>query len=122
MDRRGGFEKQTTEKSYQLGKARDAWRETMLDVRLDGEAFALPYSHLSLIKCEGERALTLSFSTHLVKIEGERLRPIYEALIDHGVRYVVVAEPRQRDHTPSSEPIITAIDLIPLNQGNEGSF
>ncbi len=122
MERRGGFEKQTTEKSYQLGKARDAWRETMLDVRLDGEAFALPYAHLSLIKYEGERALTLSFSTHLVKIEGERLRPIYEALLDHSVRYVVVAEPRQRDHTSSSEPFITAIDLIPLTQGNDGSF
>ena len=122
MDRRGSFEKQTNEKSYQLGKARDAWRETMLDVRLDGEAFALPYAHLSLIKCEGECALTLSFSTHLVKIEGERLRPIYEALLDHSVRYVVAAEARQRNHAPSSEPIITAIDLIPLTQGGEGSL
>ncbi len=99
MDRRGSFEKNTSnEKTYQLGKARDAWRETMLDVRLDGEAFALPYAHLSLIKCEGERALTLSFSTHLVKIEGERLRPLYEALMDHNVRYVVLRRTRQRDH------------------------
>ena len=61
MERRGTFEKTTgSEKTYQLGKARDAWRETMLDVRLDGEAFALPYAHLSLIKCEEERSLSLT--------------------------------------------------------------
>ena len=116
MERRNGFEKNTTEKTYQLGKTRDAWRETMLDVRLDGEAFALPYAHLSLIKCEGERALTLSFSTHLVKIEGERLRPLYEALIDHNVRFVVAAGPCQGGPAPSGEPVITAIDLVPLGQ------
>ena len=118
MDRRGSFEKTTSEKTYQLGKARDAWRETMLDVRLDGEAFALPYAHLSLIKCEDERALTLSFSTHLVKIQGEHLRPLYEALIDHNVRYVVAAGTRSRESGTSTDPVITSIDLVPLNQGN----
>jgi hypothetical protein len=120
MERRGILERTTPEKTFQLGKARDAWRETMLDVRLDGEAFALPYAHLSLIKCDGDRMLTLSFSTHLLKIEGERLRPLYEALIDHNVRYVTAAAPRQRDASTSSEPIITGIDLVPLNQGDGG--
>ena len=121
MERRGSFEKTTaSEKTYQVGKTRDVWRETMLDVRLDGEAFALPYTHLSLIKCEGDRTLTLSFSTHLVKIEGERLRPLYEALMDHSVRYVTAAEPRQRNANASSEPVITDIDLVPLNQGDSG--
>ena len=119
MERRGSFEKNpSSEKTYQLGKARDVWRETMLDVRLDGEAFALPYAHLGLIKCEGDRALTLAFNTHLVKIEGERLRPLYEALMDHNVRYVIAAAPRPRDANASSEPIITGIDLVPLNQGD----
>lgn len=120
MDRRGSFEKSTSEKTYQLGKARDAWRETMLDVRLDGEAFALPYAHLSLIKCEGEKALILSFTTHLVKIEGERLRPLYEALIDHNVRYVAVAGTRPPEAGTSSEPVITSLNLLPLNQGDGG--
>ncbi len=120
MERRGSFERSTSEKTYQLGKARDAWRETMLDVRLDGEAFALPYAHLSLIKCEGERALTLSFATHLVKIEGERLRPLYEAMIDHNVRYVVAAAAHPREAGASSEPVITSIDLVPLNQNDAG--
>ena len=121
MERRGTFEKITgSEKTYQLGKARDAWRETMLDVRLDGEAFALPYAHLSLIKCEDERSLSLTFSTHLVKIEGEKLRPLYEALIDHNVRYVCAAETRPREAGTSSEPVITSIDLVPLNQGDAG--
>ena len=120
MERRGSFEKSTSEKTYQLGKARDAWRETMLDVRLDGEAFAFPYAHLSLFKCESDKVLTLSFTTHLVKIEGERLRPLYEALIDHNVRYVAAAETRPREAGTSTEPIITALDLVPLNQGDGG--
>ena len=120
MERRGSFEKSPSEKTYQLGKARDAWRETMLDVRLDGEAFALPYAHLSLIKCEGERSVILTFSTHLVKIEGERLRPLYEALIDHTVRYVAAAGTRPRDGGTPSEPIISSIDFVPLNQGDGG--
>lgn len=119
MERRSTFEKTTIEKTFQLAKARDAWRETMLDVRLDGEAFALPYAHLSLIKCEEERSLTLTFSTHLVKIEGEKLRPLYEALIDHNVRFVC-AGTRPRDAGASTEPIITAIDLVPLGQGDGG--
>ena len=121
MERRGTFEKTTgREKTYQLGKARDAWRETMLDVRLDGEAFALPYAHLSLIKCEEEHSLSLTFSTHLVKIEGEKLRPLYEALIDHNVRYVAAAETRSREAGTSSEPVIISIDLVLLNQGDAG--
>ena len=91
----------------------------MLDVRLNGERFALPYAHLSFIKYEGERALILSFSTHLVKIEGERLRPLYEGLIDHNVRFVVAAGPRQGDPAPSGEPVITAIDLVPLGQTDD---
>ena len=121
MERRGSFERNTSsEKTYQLGKARDAWRETMLDVRLEGEAFALPYAHLGLIKCEGERSLTLSFNTHLVKIEGERLRPLYEAFMDHNVRFVASGPSRPRDAGASSEPVITAIDLVPLAQGDGG--
>lgn len=118
MDRRGSFEKNTSEKTYLLGKARDSWRETMLDVRLEGEAFALPYAHLSLIKLEGEGALTLSFSTHLVKIEGERLRPLYEALLDHTVRHVIAASAPTRDRVPATEPVITSIDLVPLGQAD----
>lgn len=118
MERRGGFERNTNEKTYQLGKARDAWRETMLDVRLEGEAFALPYAHLSLIKCEGERMLTLTFNTHLVKIEGQRLRALYEALIDHNVRFVAAAAPRQQVPSPSGEPLITSIDLVSLGQAD----
>ena len=84
----------------------------------EGEAFALPYSHLSLIKLEGEGALTLSFSTHLVKIEGERLRPLYEALLDHTVRHVIAASAPTRDRVPATEPLIASIDLVPLGQGD----
>ena len=121
MERRSGLEKPVGEKCFQIGKARDAWRETMLDVRLEGEAFALPYAHLSLIKFEGDRALTLSFGTHMVKIEGERLRPLYDALMDHAVRFMTAATaapPRERSQ--GSDPLITSIDLVPLNQANDG--
>ena len=121
MERRGSFERTTSEKTYQLGKARDPWRETMLDVRLIGESFALPYAHLNLIKCEGEKVLTLSFATHLVKIEGRKLRPLYEALIDHNVRYVAAAERHQTGSEHSGEPVIMAIDLVPFGQA-EGSM
>ena len=120
MERRSGLEKPVGEKCFQLGKARDAWRETMLDVRLNGEAFALPYAHLSLVKLEGESALTLSFSTHLVKIEGERLRPLYDALLDHAVRHVIAASAQTRERVPANEPLITSLDIVPLGQADPG--
>ncbi len=118
MERRNGTERNVSEKCFHIGKARDSWRETMLDVRLDGEAFALPYTHLGLIKCAGDNALTLSFSTHLVKIEGQHLRPLYEALLDHTVRYVTVPAAPSRERGQAAEPVITAIDLVPLGQSD----
>ncbi len=126
MERRTGFEKPAQEKNaaekcFQLGKSRDVWREPMLDVRLDGEAFALPYAHLNHLKLEGERALTLSFNGHLVKIEGERLRALYDALMDQSVRFVTAANGAQaRGQGTSSEPSITSIDLVPVGQNETG--
>ena len=92
MERRSGFERITNEKSagekcFQIGRAREVWRETMLDVRLEDEAFALPYAHLNFIKCNGDSAVTLSFTSHLVKIQGQRLRPTRMRVISeaHGL-------------------------------------
>lgn len=115
MDRKFSTGKASPEKCYEAGKPRDAWRELMLDVRVEnGNAFALPYSHLNFIKLEAE-ALTLSFSTHLVTIEGKHLRPLYEALSEHSVRYVTVVTANQ-DHPLENESIITGIDVAALGQ------
>ena len=125
MERRTGSEKPAQEKHaaqkcYQVGKSREVWRETMLDVRLEGESFALPYAHLNHIKLDGERVLILTFSSHLVKIEGERLRPLYEALTDHAVRFVTAAGGEKAGGPePSSDPRISSIDLIPLGQHDD---
>lgn len=125
MERRTGCEKPTQEKHaaqkcFQLGKSREVWREVMLDVRLEGESFALPYAHLSHIKLDGERALSMVFSSHLVKIEGERLRPLYDALTDQAVRFVAVASGGQAGGSePSSDPRISSIDLVPLGQHDD---
>lgn len=121
MERRTGFEKPAHEKCFQLGKSREVWREPMLDVRLEGEAFALPYGHLNHLKLDGESALILSFSSHLVKIQGERLRPLYDALMDQAVRFVMAGNHGQaRGQAPSSEPWISSIDLVPLGQHETG--
>jgi hypothetical protein len=120
MERRSGFEKSTGEKCFQLGRARDIWRETMLNVRLEGEAFALPYAHLNFIKCVGEHSLTLSFSSHLVKIRGQRLLFLYEALMEHSVRFVAVMATQQPDTTQNTEAVITSIDLVPVGQADGG--
>ncbi len=122
MERRTGCEKPPQEKHaaqkcFQVGKSREVWREAMLDVRLEGESFALPYAHLNHIKLDGERAVILSFSSHLVKIEGVRLRALYDALTDQAVRFVTVAAGGQAGGLePSSDPRISSIDLIPLGQ------
>jgi hypothetical protein len=92
----------------------------MLDVRLEGEAFALPYAHLNLIKRVGEDFLTLSFSSHLVKIQGLRLRPLYEALMEHSVRFVAIMATQQPDTTQNTEAVITSIDLVPIGQADGG--
>src|SRR5437763_1505679 len=119
MDRRIGPGKINSEKCFQLGKPRDTWREPMLDVRLaEGEAFALPYAHLSFIKLESPKSLMLTFSSHLVKIEGDNLWPLYEALTEHAVRFVV-ASTGSATKEPN-EPTITAIELVPLGSGDGG--
>lgn len=126
MERRTGFEraahgKNAGEKCFQLGKSRDLWRESMLDVRLEGEAFALPYAHLNHIKLDGESTLILSFSSHLVKIQGERLRPLYEAFMEQTVRFVKVVKDGGQTHeqAPSGDPWISSLDLVPLGQHEE---
>ena len=122
MERRTGSEKpaqqkHAAQKCFQLGKSREIWREVMLDVRLEGESFALPYAHLNHIKLDGERALILSFSSHLVKIEGDRLRSLYDALTDQAVRFVAAASGGPAGGPePSSDPRISSIDLVPLGQ------
>ena len=125
MERRNGFERMTNEKSagekcFQIGRARDVWRETMLDVRLEDEAFALPYAHLNFIKCNGDSAVTLSFTSHLVKIQGQRLRPLYDALLEHAVRFVAVVTTTPPDQTPSAETVISSIDFVPVGQADGG--
>lgn len=118
MDRKFSTGKPAAEKCYQLGKARDIWRELMLDVRAaDGGAFAFPYSHLSFIKLEAN-AITLSFSTHIVTIEGENLRPLYEALSDHSVRYVTAIS-AGHDRAVESESVISGINVVALGQGGD---
>ena len=125
MERRSGFERITNEKSagekcFQIGRARDVWRETMLDVRLEDEAFALPYAHLNFIKCSGDSAVTLSFTSHLVKIQGQRLRPLYDALLEHAIRFVAVVATSPHDQTPSAEAVISSIDFVPVGQADGG--
>ena len=62
----------------------------------------------------------LSFSSHLVKIEGERLRPLYDALTDHAVRFVTAASGEKAGGPePSSDPGISSIDLVPLGQHDD---
>ena len=119
MDRRAGLGKSNGEKCFQLGKPRETWREPMLAVRLsEGEAFALPYAHLSFIKLESPKSLLLTFSSHLVKIEGDHLWPLYEALAEHTVRFVAACI----GSTPKepNEPTISNIELVPLGNGDGG--
>ena len=40
--------------------------------------------------------------------------------MDHNVRFVAAAPARQREASATTEPIITGIDLVPLNQGDGG--
>lgn len=90
----------------------------MLDVRTENDsAFALPYSHLNFIKLE-TKAITLAFSSHLVTIEGERLRPLYEALSEHSVRHIAVIQSDQ-DRTAQNELSITSIDVVAVGQGED---
>lgn len=127
MERKIGAVKVTAERCFGLGKPRETWREVMLDVRVgDGEAFALPYAHLNGLKLGGENVLVLTFSSHLVRIEGDYLRPLYEALTEHAVRFVVAngtAIPTPlASASAAREPTIARIELIPLQGGGEGEI
>ena len=92
----------------------------MLSVQFEEEAIALPYAHLNFIKSERDEAITLSFGSHLVKIQGQRLRPLYSALLEHTVRIVAALGVSSHEQTSSEETVITSIDLVPLGQADGG--
>ena len=72
-----------TRPSYKINHARVV---AMLDIRATGRnAVALPYSYLEMVQYNPSVALVLTFATCEVRIEGHRLSPIYEDLVQHAV-------------------------------------
>lgn len=61
----------------------------MLDLRLrTGDHTALPYAYLDAINFDASGTLNLSFGARTVTVEGRNLRPIFEQLLTHSIRFL----------------------------------
>ncbi len=78
-----------------------------------GEALALPYSDLEMVQFNPFTALALTFATCEVRIERQRLFPVYEALIQHVVTYIQENDVKY-EKTNDKLPLIERIEIKPL--------
>jgi hypothetical protein len=87
----------------------------MLDIRATaGEAVALPYSYLELVQFNPSVALVLTFATCEVRIEGQRLFPVYEAIVQHVVAYIQENDAKY-EKADDKLPFIERIEIKPLS-------
>jgi hypothetical protein len=86
-------------------------RELMLSLRQQsGKAEAFPYAYLYNVQKNSEgTAVTLTFSAHVVSIEGENLVGLYDALLGWGIQFV---QEMQSDVRRDGEAFIKSISVM----------
>jgi hypothetical protein len=100
----------TGRKTYSIESGR---RIAMLDVRpTGGGAIALPYSCLQMVQFTPPTRLTLAFTHCEIRIEGDRLLPLYTSLIQHAVVFIQESDANCIEaHSP--HPFIKSIEIKP---------
>lgn len=84
-------------------------RLLMLDLRFrNGDRRAFGYSYLTDISFDASGLLALTFTGWVVTIEGARLLPIYQGLVDQAVGYMQELD-EDTDRVKDGEPFIESI-------------
>lgn len=73
----------------QLAFSTERERAVELDLCLrTGDHWAFPYSYKTAIKFDLSGTIVVYFTTHVISIRGQNLKPLYEGLITHTVSCV----------------------------------
>ena len=89
----------------------------MLDIRATaGEAIALPYSYLEMVQFNPSVALVLTFTSCEVRIEGQRLFSVYEAIVQHTVTYIQENDAKY-EKAHDKLPFIERIEIKAVSEG-----
>lgn len=82
---------------YQLEKQQGA-QPTMLAFEFDnGDLLALPYALLVKIEYRLSEGIRLEWGTDILVIEGQRLQPLFHALVEQRVKAVIEAPDEESD-------------------------
>ena len=106
-----GRENEPDEIDYRaFGVNRGGRQVLMLDVRtLTKGRLGFAYSYLENVLFDESGFLVLSFGTAKITVEGRNLAPLYEALLNHKVRYVRQENPNIEKDVPEKETFIASI-------------
>ncbi len=95
-----------------FGVNRNRRQAVMLDVRtLTGTRLALSYLYLNSIFFDASGVIVLSFGSQNIRIEGRNLAPVYEALLNHSVRFIQQENADLEKEVPETETFISAIEI-----------
>ncbi len=77
----------------------------------DGRSLALPYAGLLGVEYRPTSGVVLEFPGHRVELRGRNLRPLYDALLEHRVRFVQESD---LDVVPEADPFVDGIVVGPV--------
>lgn len=95
-----------------FGVGRGRRQPFMLDVRtVDKQRLALSYSHLTKAAFDPSGVIVLEFSSHIIRIEGRNLQPVYENLLLQNVMYLQEENAELEQQTNDAETFISNIEI-----------
>ena len=77
----------------------------------DGRCLAVPYSRLLSVDLRPDAGVSLEFPDHRIVLRGRNLRPLYEALLGHRVRFVQEGD---LDTVSEDDPFVDRIVIGPV--------
>lgn len=97
-------------RAFGIGRGRR--QPFMLDIRMvDKQRLALSYSHLTKAAFDPSGVIALEFSSHIVRIEGRNLQPIYEYLLLQNVIYLQEENAEIEQQIDGAETFISNIEI-----------
>lgn len=97
-------------RAFGIGRGRR--QPFMLDVRtVDKQRLALSYSHFTKAAFDPSGVIVLEFSSHIVRIEGRNLQPVYENLVLQNVIYLQEENAEIEQQIDGEETFISSIEI-----------
>lgn len=118
------------EPEVEAGGIRDAFDEDaipksrgraaiMLDLRkANGQCYGMSYAYLTRIEFDPGDRMKLHFAGEVVQIQGRRLRPLYQRLLEHRVHAIQEGTDAEEGLKPDEATHIERLDIIKQKEAN----